>query len=78
MNRKILVIDDEENNLEIIEGFLKFGPVKEWEIIKCKNALEGYDVLIENLNNIDVILLDRMMPRMSGIDFLKKIKAEHN
>src|SRR5690349_15140249 len=78
MNRLILAIDDEPNNLEILEGFLKLGENADHTTIKCLSGEQGYDALVENQNQIDVILLDRMMPGMSGVDFLKKVKKDDN
>ncbi|MBN9288381.1 MAG: hypothetical protein BGO43_14040 [Gammaproteobacteria bacterium 39-13] len=75
MDRKILVIDDEINNLEIIEEFIKLSPELNHKIIKCQNGQEGLDALIEEQHHIDVVLLDRMMPIMDGVDFLKKMSA---
>ncbi|MGE3318048.1 MAG: response regulator [Candidatus Berkiella sp.] len=74
MKRKILVIDDEANNLEIIEGFLRIGHFEEYDIIKCQSAQAGLKILLEDAQNIDVIILDQMMPGMSGFDLVKKVK----
>jgi CheY-like chemotaxis protein/anti-sigma regulatory factor (Ser/Thr protein kinase) len=76
VNRQILIIDDELTNQEIIEGFLKLGQNTSHQVIKCRNGKEGFDTLIAQQRFIDVVLLDRMMPIMSGIDFLKKVN-EH-
>ena len=76
--RKILVIDDEPNNREIIEEYLKLGPNASHEVIKCSDGLEGINTLKQHYNEIDVILLDRMMPVMSGVEFLKAWNNEPN
>ncbi|MGD9591923.1 MAG: response regulator [Candidatus Berkiella sp.] len=72
--RKILLIEDNDNNTEIIEGFLRLGINCQHGIIKCKNGKEGWDALLAHHAVIDVILLDKMMPIMSGIDFLKVMR----
>ncbi|MBS0287806.1 MAG: response regulator [Proteobacteria bacterium] len=77
MTRNILLIEDNDNNSEIIEGFLKLGVNSQHGIIKCKNGQEGLMALSKHHAVIDVILLDKMMPVMSGMEFLKKIKT-HN
>lgn len=74
MKRKILVVDDEMNNLEIIEGFLRIGDFDEYDIIKFQSAEEGLKKLLEDSKDIDVIILDQMMPGMSGFDLVKKVK----
>lgn len=75
MSRKILLVEDNDNNMEIIEGFLKLGINCEHGIIKCKNGKEGWDALVAHCDVIDLILLDKMMPIMSGMEFLEKMKS---
>src|ERR1041385_9122070 len=38
---------------------------------ECENALEAVNFLAQN--NVDLVLLDVEMPKMTGIDFLKQI-----
>jgi len=54
-------------------GYLgKGGPVqikgrpRQGEVLSAGNGLEGLQVFKENKNEIDVILLDLLMPKMSG------------
>lgn len=74
-NRNILLIDDMPDNLEIMEGYLKLGENRDHGILKCCSAKEGLDLLEKFHESIDCILLDKMMPLMSGMDFLREIKA---
>ena len=67
---KILAVDDEELNLELIEQFLK---EEGYETIPASNGLEGLRRLQENKDVVS-ILLDRTMPQMNGMEFIKKIK----
>lgn len=69
-----MLIEDNNNNAEIIEGFIKLGVNCNYGIIRCKNGKEGYEALEAHHAIIDVILLDKMMPVMSGIEFLQKMK----
>ena len=62
MGNKILLVEDNDNNMEIIEGFLKLGINCEHGVIKCKNGKEGWDALVAHHDIIDLILLDKMMP----------------
>lgn len=68
--RSILIIDDDLINLEVLEDYLKLGSNADHEIIRAINGKEGLEVLHDHADSIDVILLDRMMPVMSGIDFM--------
>ena len=69
----ILVVDDNADNRKLLETFLKFS---EYQV---RSAVDGQDAL-EIMQNgdvkFDVILLDRMMPRMNGLDLLKIIKKD--
>jgi putative two-component system response regulator len=68
---KVLVVDDEEFNIDLIEsGFIEDKNV---EIIKATTAMEA----LKKMNkSIDVVLLDIRMPGMSGIEVLKRIKGD--
>lgn len=68
---KVLAVDDEEFNLDIIQESLTNSG---FEVI---TSLDGYGALknIASHDDIAVLVLDRMMPIMNGIDILKAIKA---
>ena len=71
-NAKILVVDDNEMNLMVISELLKVTKIK---VTKALSGEECIDILRED--SFDVILLDQMMPGMSGTDTLKVIKDEN-
>ena len=73
INKKahILVVDDEEINLEIIE--LLFEDV--YDLTTAMDGKSAWQILEQNPTNFDAILLDRIMPKMNGMEVLKKIKA---
>lgn len=70
-NARILVVDDNAMNLSVVEGLLKNTE------IKVDKASEG-EKAIELCKEVqyDVILMDHMMPRMDGIETMKRIKAD--
>ena len=65
--RKILLVDDEENNLAFMVRSLRGEP---YEVTKCLNSLDALE--IAKKENYDVILSDHKMPNMNGIEFLQK------
>ncbi len=69
---KILAVDDEELNLDIMQEY--FDDAK----YKASQAHDGLEALqaLEQSNNYDVIVLDRMMPNMDGMQFLAKVKSD--
>lgn len=70
---RLLVVDDEPLNLEIIAEFLD-DPCFELDMVE--SALLALERLEAPGCNYDLIILDRMMPGMNGIDLLRRIKAE--
>ena len=72
MKTKLLAVDDEEFNLDIMRRHLtKAG----FDVILAEDGLVALEKLDENPDT-EVIVLDRMMPRMDGIEFLQKIKSD--
>lgn len=65
----LLCIDDEADNLKLLAAIFE----KEYQIIACKNAEQGY--LKAQQHNPDIILLDVVMPSMSGFELIQKLKA---
>lgn len=67
---RILLVDDEPDFLELMEA-----RIRSWgySTIKTDNGKEAIDI-IKN-DNIDIVILDYMMPEMDGVTVLKKIRA---
>ena len=70
METSILIADDEPNQLELLGFNLKSAG---FSIIKASNGLEALE-LIEN-HSPDLIILDWMMPKMSGIDVCRTLRS---
>ncbi len=73
--KTILIIDDEPDICQLTEKFLKLG---NFETIVCSNGKEALDVVEKRFQDIALILLDIMMPGMSGYTVLEKIKSNSN
>ncbi len=71
--KKILVVDDNKLNLKVADKLLKQYNVA---ITLCNSGADCLD-LIENGNKFDLILLDDMMPSMSGTETLLHLKDKH-
>ncbi|HEC28740.1 MAG TPA: response regulator [Gammaproteobacteria bacterium] len=67
---KILVAEDQEVNFTLLKKLLTRDG---HDVIWAKNGLEAYNKFIEN--DVDLILMDVMMPIMNGYEATKKIKA---
>ncbi len=66
---KILVIDDDNQLTTLLDEFFSSF---NYTVISQNNPIKGIDYL-EN-NNVDIIILDIMMPEMEGFQVLRKIR----
>lgn len=73
MKKKILVVDDEPSILELIEYNLESN---DYQVSTAKDGQEAFDKV--NEQSFDLMLLDQMLPKMSGIEVLKKMRESDN
>jgi CheY-like chemotaxis protein len=67
----VLIVDDNAQNVELLQAFLESLPVK------LVTAVDGIDALEKVASHKpDLILLDIMMPRMSGFQVCRKLKGD--
>ena len=71
MSTKILIIDDEENIVELLQFNLE---TSDYIVDYSYDGFDGF--LKAKENKPDLILLDWMLPNISGIDVLKKIRDD--
>lgn len=72
-NARILVVDDDK---EIANAIDKLLTMEGYEIIKAYNGLDALDILVNN--DIQLILLDVMMPKLDGLSTTLKIREKKN
>lgn len=70
---RVLVVDDEELNLFIIEEFLD---QEEIALEMHSNPLAAWASLMAPESNFSLVILDRMMPELDGMEFLRRMKRE--
>ena len=71
---KVLAVDDDMINLKLLKAMLLKTP-NIAEVIEAKNGADALAVL-KSHKDIDLILLDIIMPVMGGIEVLKVIRAD--
>lgn len=74
MGYSILVVDDIRMNRSLISAILR----KKIDDIQILEAVDGFEAIeCINKENVDLIILDLMMPRMDGFETLKILKDNH-
>ena len=69
--RCILIADDEPKMVRALRDFFKANG---FCVLEAKNGIEAFDVFCAHTNEIDIILLDVMMPEQDGLTTLKEIR----
>jgi DNA-binding response OmpR family regulator len=72
MSRRILVVDDNLDSVLILRSMLE---AQGFNVRVAQSGLEALDRLKEEVP--DLVLLDVMMPEMSGFEVLERIKSTH-
>jgi two-component system alkaline phosphatase synthesis response regulator PhoP len=67
----VLIVDDNPQNIELLQAFLESLPVR---IVTAVDGVDALEKVAEH--NPDLILLDIMMPRMSGFQVCKRLKSD--
>jgi CheY-like chemotaxis protein len=70
----VLLVDDEEGVLEVCSEMIKsLG----YSVQAVTSGMAAIDVLKEDPRNIDLVILDMVMPGMSGLETFEQIKSIH-
>jgi len=70
--KKILIVDDESDNIILIKKLLKKYAC---DFIEANSGLQALDILKNT--NIDIVLMDLEMPEMNGFETVKNISSEN-
>ena len=73
MAKKILIVDDETQIVDICKDYLKAAG---YETITASDGVQG--VALARREKPDLIVLDLMMPEMDGLDVCREIRRESN
>jgi DNA-binding response OmpR family regulator len=73
MSHRVLLVDDDTEFLELLRDYLEKD---EYSVVTARDGMEGYAAAISGL--VDIVVLDVMMPGISGAVVLAKIRATSN
>ena len=68
----ILLVDDDPINLQVLVNHLQ-----NYRVMKAESGQEALDLIFKENHHFDLVLLDVMMPEMSGYDVCKKIRETY-
>lgn len=69
----ILMVDDEVDIIRLVEIYVKY---EGFNFLKATNGEEALEVL--KSHQVNLVVLDVMMPQMDGIETCMKIREDHN
>lgn len=70
-NVTVLIVDDEARMRKLIKDFLL---QKDYTVLEAENGEKALDMFEEKKNEIGIILLDVMMPKLDGWSVLRQIR----
>jgi DNA-binding response OmpR family regulator len=70
----VLIVEDNDADRALLEAHLSHDG---FETEFAVDGLEAWDVLDHHPDRFDLVLLDRTMPRMDGMQLLQRIKSDH-
>ena len=74
VGRKVLIVDDDIRNIFALSSVLEECQMK---IVSAESGRDAIDIL-KSTDDIDIVLMDIMMPEMDGIATMKEIRQSEN
>lgn len=73
IQKQILLVDDDELCLKVLTQYLDEA---QYSYITCKDGQRAWNYLQQHPNNFFVILSDRVMPHLHGLQLLAKMQKQ--
>ncbi len=73
IQKQILLVDDDELCLKVLTQYLDEA---QYSYITCKDGQRAWNYLQQHPNNFFVILSDRVMPHLHGLQLLTKMQKQ--
>lgn len=70
--KTILIVEDEK---DLLDSYRELVETASYATFTASDGYQALDLLAKNINNIDLVLLDLMMPGVDGLEVLRAIKS---
>jgi len=70
---RILIVDDDDLNLEVLVECLRDEP---YELVQARNGAQALDLIRHDQKGFESMVLDRMMPGINGLEVMRELKAD--
>ena len=67
---KILITDDDKQTRDLLASFLGY---RGYDVLQAADGMEVFEKI--DLDSIDLVITDLMMPRINGLEFVRKLKS---
>ncbi|MGY3730572.1 response regulator transcription factor [Lactococcus termiticola] len=71
MKKQILIVEDELSISDYIAKELSF---EDFDVLQAHDGLEAVSIFENEQKNLDIVLLDWMLPKLDGLEVLRRIK----
>ena len=68
--KKILVADDAELNREVLKTIFE----EQFEVLEAEDGKQAWNIICQRPKDISLVLLDLMMPEMTGLQVMEKMR----
>lgn len=70
MKKKLLIVDNARGRREDLKNDLS----QEYDVLEAEDGCQGLSLLEKN-DDIKVVLLEPLLPKMSGLEFLQLVRS---
>ena len=70
-NMTVLIVDDDPVNRMVLSGILGLHA---YQVVEAGSGAEALDLVLRNGRQVDLVILDVMMPRMSGFEVCQRLR----
>ena len=76
MSKTIGLIDDSKVMRSILRKSILMNNVQVSEFLEADNGMEGFEMLAGHRDQLDIAFVDLHMPKMGGVEMLKRLRSE--